>query len=184
MLWPFDLLAATDQINHLHIDVNGNTQEMKSSQAVGLPTRLRNFHTFGCTVYILNARLQGAGGGCPPKWDPRSRLGIYLSHSPSHAGNVALVLNPKKGLILPQFHAVFDDDFSTVPSSRKGEVPDNWKQVVQNSRGKSADGFYDVIKKWFDTQADPSANSPSPTQDNPGPKEALALPLQQNPSPT
>ncbi len=32
-------------------------------------------------------------------WDPHSRLGIYLGHSPYHAGLVALVLNPKTNLM-------------------------------------------------------------------------------------
>ncbi|KAL7447818.1 hypothetical protein ACHAXS_000095, partial [Conticribra weissflogii] len=61
-----------------------------------------------------------------PKWEPRARLGIYVGCSPNHAGNVALVLNPKTGLVSPQFHVVFDDEFTTVPHLRKGTVPPNW----------------------------------------------------------
>ena len=95
---------------------------MKFSSTSGVATRLKNFHTFGCPVYVLDARLQSAGGAGPPKWDARSRLGIYVGHSPLHAGSVALVLNPKTGLVSPQYHVVFDDDFSTVPSLRSGVV--------------------------------------------------------------
>ena len=116
MLWPLALLSAADRLNHLHIDRDGQTPEIKFSGAIGNTTRLKDFHTFGCPCYILDARLQSAGGPGPPKWDPRSRLGIYVGHSPYHAGSVALVLNPKTGLISPQFHVVFDDDFSTVPN--------------------------------------------------------------------
>ena len=160
MLWPFALLAAADRMNHLHIDINGVTPEMKFSQVTGSSTKLKHFHTFGCPVYVLDARLQDSGGGGPPKWDPRARLGIYLGHSPAHAGSVALVLNPKSGLISPQFHVVFDDDFSTVPSLRAGEMPSNWSQLVENSRTKSVDGFYDVTKTWFEGQADPADADP------------------------
>ena len=53
--------------------------------------------------------------------DPRSHLGICLYHSPTHAGNIILVLNPKTGLVFPQFHIVFDNEFSTVSSLHKGE---------------------------------------------------------------
>ena len=60
-----------------------------------------------------------------PKWDPRSRVGIYLGHSPTHAGSVALVLNPKTLYVSPQYHVVFDDHFTTVPSMRDGSIPDN-----------------------------------------------------------
>ena len=67
-------------------------------------------HTFGCPVYILDSKLQSSSIG-PPKWDPRTRLGIYVGRSPYHAGSVALVLNPRTGHVSPQYHLVFDDDF-------------------------------------------------------------------------
>ena len=161
MFWPFALLAAADQINNLRIDSNGYTPQMKFSKVSGQKTRLSNYHTFGCPVYILDARLQSAGGPGPPKWDPRCRLGIYVGHSPSHAGSVALVLNPKSGLISPQFHVVFDDNFSTVPHLRSGTVPDNWKQLVDNSRERNVEGFYDITKTWFEGEADVTADVPT-----------------------
>ncbi|KAL7463725.1 hypothetical protein ACHAXS_009080, partial [Conticribra weissflogii] len=74
---------------------------------------------------LTDSRLQTNPKGVP-KWEPRARLGIYVGQSPHHAGNVALVLNPNTGLISPQFHVVFDDDFSTVPHLRKGTVPPHW----------------------------------------------------------
>ena len=146
MLWPFALLAAADRMNNLHIDLNGKTPEMKFSNAAGTQTRLKNFHAFGCPVYVIDARLQDAGGPGPPKWEPCSRLGIYVGHLPCHAGSVALVLNPKTGLVSPQFHVVFDDNFETVPHLRSGTVPENWSHLVQNNKQQSFDGFYDVTK--------------------------------------
>ena len=166
MMWPFALLAAADRMNNLHIDMDGLTPEMKFSKATGMKTRLNEFHTFGCPVYILDARLQSAGGPGPPKWDPRARLGIYVGHSPIHAGSVALVLNPKTGLVSPQYHVVFDDDFSTVPNLRANTVPENWAQLVKNSCCKSVDGFYDVTKTWFNGISDPSAGTDIPNQSN------------------
>ena len=112
-------------------------------------------------VYILDTRLQCVGGGGPPKWDPRAHLGIYLGNSPSHAGSVALVMNPKTGLVSPQFHLVFDDNFETVPHLRAGTVPDNWSDLVTNSREKSTEGFYDIKKTWFDGEVDITADSPA-----------------------
>ena len=128
-------------MNNLHIDIHGQTPEMKFSNMIGSSTRLSNFHTFGCPVYILDARLQSVGGGGPPKWDPRARLGIYLGHSPSHAGSVALVMNPKTGLVYLQFHLVFDDNFEIVPHLRAGTVPETWSELVTNSKEKSIEGF-------------------------------------------
>ena len=111
MFWPFALVAAADRMKNLHVDMHGQTPEMKFSNTIGLSTRLSHFHTSGCPVYILDARQRSVGGGDPPKWDPRSCLRIYLGHSPSHAGSVAMVMNPKTGLLSPQFHLVFDDNF-------------------------------------------------------------------------
>ena len=71
---------------------------------------MSNFHTFGCPCYVLDHRLQ-YGNGAVPKWEPRARMGIYVGCSPSHASNVALILNPRTGHVSPQFHVVFDDDY-------------------------------------------------------------------------
>ena len=91
-----------------------------------------------------------------------------MGHSPAHAGSVALVLNPKTGLVSPQFHVVFDDDFSTVPSLRSGSVPDNWHQLVRNSREKSTGGFHDVTKIWLTAEHDISAGNTAKVSDATG----------------
>ena len=35
--------------------------------------------------------------------------------------------------VSPQFHVIFDDDFSTVEFINNGEIPSNWKQLVKAS---------------------------------------------------
>ncbi len=67
---------------------------------------------------LLQSGIDGA-----PKWEPRSWLGINGGYSPSRAGSVALVLKPGMGHVLPQFHVVFDDLFTTDPFMEKSEVP-------------------------------------------------------------
>jgi len=156
MLWPYALKAAQDRINQLNIDLNGKTPDMKFSGVASTNLRMRDFHTWGCPCYVLDSRLQTDPKGVP-KWEPRARVGIYLGRSPSHAGNVALVLNPKTGLVSPQYHVVFDDDFTTVPHLRKGTVPSNWKTLVDNSREKNTDEFYNLTKTWFEPESDETA---------------------------
>jgi hypothetical protein len=80
------------------------------------------YHSFGSQCFVLYSRLQLGVGGAP-KWEPQSRLGIYVGHSPPHAGLVALVLNPRTGHVSPQFHVVFYDHFTTVLFMEKNEVP-------------------------------------------------------------
>ena len=57
ILWQFTLRVAVDRMNNLHIDIEGNSPEMKISKVSGGTTRLVNFHTFGCPVYVLDSRV-------------------------------------------------------------------------------------------------------------------------------
>jgi len=78
-------------------------------------SNLKDRHTWGCPVFVLSAESRKLK---ITKWDPRARVGVYLGHSPYHAGSVALVLNPKTLHVSPQYHVYFDDNFSTVPYIR------------------------------------------------------------------
>jgi hypothetical protein len=60
-------------------------------------------------------------------------MGIYVGRSPSHAANVSLILNPRMGHISPQFHIVYDDDFTTVPYLQTTTVPPHWAALVAAS---------------------------------------------------
>ncbi len=100
----------------------------------------------------MDSRLQTNPKGVL-KWEPRARLGIYVGHSSNNAGNVALVLNPKVGLVSPQFYVVFDDEFTMVPHLRKGTVPSNWATLVQHLSKKVTSEFYDLTKTWFDANS-------------------------------
>lgn len=48
-------------------------------------------------------------------------MGIFLAHSPNHASSVPLVLNTSTGLVSPQFHCTYDDDFDTCKRDAKFE---------------------------------------------------------------
>ena len=70
-------------------------------------------------------------------------------------------MNPKTGLVSPQFYLVFDDNFETVPHLRAGTFPENWSDLVTNSREKSTEGFYGITTTWFDGEVDITADSPA-----------------------
>ena len=94
-----------------------------------------------------------------PEWEPQARIGIYVCHFPAHAVSVALVLNPKTGLVSPQYHVVYDDQFSTVHHMRDLTVPPNWAQLVQNSSELVTTEQYALTKTWFEGQDDPTADT-------------------------
>ena len=132
ILWPFALKCAEDKLNHLVHRSDGRTPYETIAGIDSSSINLSNFHTFGSPCYVLDQRLQ-SGSSMIPKWEPRARMGIYVGRSPSHASNVALVLNPRTGHVSPQFHVVFDDDFTTVEYLRKMTVPPHWAELVRSS---------------------------------------------------
>ena len=110
---------------------------------------MKSFHTLFCPVYVLDGRAQSTGGPVPPKWEPRICIGVYLGHSPLHAGSVALVFNPATGRVSPQFHVVFDDTFSTAaPYMNSGTIPPNWHDLVIHSSELATYKDFELEQNW------------------------------------
>ena len=77
-----------------------------------------------------------------PKWKSTARARVYLGHSGSHSGNVALVLSLQMGHVSTQYHVVFYDDFPTVDYTQSGKEPLNWCALVADSSKKVTDEKY------------------------------------------
>ena len=122
-LWPYALNHASYVRRMIPRDGHSKSPEEFFTKAPVRPTT-KFLHPFGCPVYVLHHKLQG--GGRIPKWDERSRVGVYLGHSKQHATSVALILNPKSGFVSPQFHCVFDDQFDSVAND--ANFNDLWAQ--------------------------------------------------------
>ena len=97
MFWPFAMKAMADRHNSLQTNQKGQTPKsiMYNISTTDIP--VKSYHTLFCPVYVLDSRLHNAGSPGPPKWEPRSRIGVYLGHSPFHAESMALVFNPTTG---------------------------------------------------------------------------------------
>ena len=100
----------------------------------------KGFHTFGCPVYVLKEQLQT--NKSLPKFDPRSRTGIFVGHSSAHATNVALILNPETGHISSQYHIIFDDKFETIKANTPTTTLDIWDGLYKQ---KALEGTSDVV---------------------------------------
>jgi hypothetical protein len=95
-------------------------------------------HVFGCPVYVLDPKLQD--GQKIPKWDCKARQGIFVGFSSEHSSTVPLVLNPKTGCISPQYHVIFDDAFTTVPSlTTETELNELFECLFWTAREKFVD---------------------------------------------
>jgi hypothetical protein len=93
---------------------------------------LMDLHVWGCPLYVLDPKIQQ--GKKLPRWEPRSKRGMFLGLSQQHAREVPLVLNLGTGSITTQFHVVFDDLFTTVPSiERDTAPPDHWEELCHEN---------------------------------------------------
>jgi Reverse transcriptase (RNA-dependent DNA polymerase) len=134
-LWPY----AITNVANMHNDVpRMGTKRSRTELFAGVDVRpnLKNHHHFGIPVYVLDNSMQA--GRKIPKWMPRARVGIYLGKSPRHAGNVSLVLNPRTGMVSPQFHMKYDETFETVRGIRE-ESHGTWRQKCGFTREQPRD---------------------------------------------
>ena len=148
MLWPYGVKAAWVRHNRFHMN-DDCLSPLELFSRVETTFDLKLDHTWGCPVYIMDAKLQYCSGGLS-KWEPRVHLGSYLGHSPVHSGSIAMVLNPKTGHVSPQYHIVFDDNFTTVPYMRAGDMPPNWLDLVKRSSELATLEQFDAAKTWFE----------------------------------
>ena len=150
MLWPFALKMTADWLNTF-MENNEGLSPNEVLSGIWAELDSRGFQVFGCPVFVLDHCLQNGIEGIL-KWDPRARVGIYLGESPYHAGNVALVLNPRTGHVSPQYHMVFDDDFNTVPHMLAGTVPQHLEKLVRLSSECATYEYYKISDEWTKPQ--------------------------------
>jgi len=68
---------------------------------------LNNMKPFECSAYVLDPEIHD--GKKIPKW-------IILEMSKQHASTIGLICNLTTGSVNLQYHAVYDELFTTVPS--------------------------------------------------------------------
>jgi len=112
-LWPYALRMANDTYNNAPLAYHEDKKSpLQIASGTNVMINQKHYKTFGCPVYVLNRNLQE--GKPHSKWLKRSRVGIYLGPYPHHNRNIALVLDRDTGLVSPQFHVIFDNEFETV----------------------------------------------------------------------
>ena len=110
------------------------------------PSIIREFHTFGCPVLVLNSQL--SDGKSIPKFDPRVRTCIFVRWSKEHASTVALVLDPKTDHISTKFYVILDNNFETVasPTSLKSDILNIWENIVKTYQKEKKHVTFDLIQ--------------------------------------
>lgn len=148
-LWPFALEYAVYLWNNLpnRESLLAPMEVFSSSKFVSYDF-LNRMHVFGCPVYVLDPKLQD--NKKLPKWSPRCRRGQYLGPSPTHSTTIGRILNLRTGFVSPQYHVVYDDQFSTVSNVGGGEFFDDetvlsrvWDRLVEAGCERIAEQEYD-----------------------------------------
>ena len=134
-LWPMAVNHAVFLYNRIPDPSTGFSPLDIFSRTRWPLKNLTNMHVWGCPVYVLDKRM--IDGKKIPRWKPRSERCMYMGVCPNHSHHVPTVLNIRTGAITSQYHVVFDDWFSTVPSS-PSEIPnfnsDDWKKLFGDSK--------------------------------------------------
>ena len=152
--------SIAERLNSLYIDHQVRTSECIFHGVNVEDIPVKSFHTLFSPIYVLDDRLQNSGGSGPPKWEPRSYIGVYLGHSHFHSGSVALVWNPIICCINPQYHLVFDNEFSTVPYMEAGTIPSNWEHLVKYSPKMATAQDVNLADTWLRVQSNEEASDP------------------------
>jgi hypothetical protein len=136
-LWPYALRKANASINQslppkaisTPINCFSNQKQLVD---------LKHEHPFGCPAYVLDRKMQSGLKG--PKWESRSRVGIYLGNSEFYADTISLILSLSTGLVSPQYHVKHDDTFITLAHHMGNVIPNSQWQLkcgfLEKPRGK------------------------------------------------
>ena len=145
-LWPFAFEHAVYLWNHLPRHDSLLSPAELFSATKDSNNRLQRSHVWGCPVYVLDPKLQD--GKKLPKWNPRSRRGQFLGQSPSHSSTIGLILNGRTGFVSPQYHVIYDDEFTTVPNAERGGLlnldtfdQNSWNRLVASGLERHLDAL-------------------------------------------
>ena len=149
-LWP---MAVTYAI-HVYNDTPNARNLCRADLCTGstVPShRLRDLHTWGCHVHILDPSLQA--GKKLPWWEPQSHRGVFIGLSTFHSSEAPLILNTTTWSNTLQYHMVIDDLYSTVSSiGSNNDPPSDWADLcLDNSFYVPSDTTSDTpfLTRWL-----------------------------------
>ena len=95
-IWPMAVQYSTYVYNILRRSNNISPSDLYFGSTIPRH-KLWNMYVWGCPVYVLCPTLQA--GNKIPRWEPRSKLGIFCGLSTIHSSEVPQVLNLTTGSI-------------------------------------------------------------------------------------
>ena len=96
---------------------------------------------------------------------------------------MAAVLNLRTLHVSPQYHVVFDDEFTTVSFLRTGDIPPHWTKLVQSCNEYATDEAYDLATSWIEDTDTYSDGGPSNEEVSDAPQADISI-ITQSRAPT
>ena len=84
-------------------------------------------------------------------------------------------MNPRTGLVSPQYHLVFDDDHWTVPFISSNDTPPQLFTLVENNSENTPTDDYKLSDEWFEPNINPFSTDIA-TTDYPSSENQLLVP--------
>ena len=98
------------------------------------------------------------------KWKSCSWLGVNIGHSLFHSGNVPVIYNPVTTHISPQYHVVFDDQFTAVGEAAVSVPEDFFSKLFssalweyQSTVAPVSEDLYTFDSYWLPPVPSPSS---------------------------
>ena len=115
------IMCTTNEIMISTPTQDGDKSPQELFSGVNISPKIKHFHTFTCSTSVLDNALQGQ----------HYLPGVYLGSSPNHSRTVHLILNPRTGHVLPQYHVKHNDFFETVNNKNSNfDSPEpTWKRL-------------------------------------------------------
>ena len=88
---------------------------------------------------------------------------------------MAAVLNLRTLHVSPQYHVVFDDEFTTVSFLRTGDIPPHWTRLVQFYNESASDETYDLALSWIEDTDTYPAGGPSNEEVSDAPQADISI---------
>ena len=131
-LWPMAVQHAMFLQNHVPSPTTGLCPHNLFFKTRWSQAKFHDLHVCGCPVYVLDKTL--SDGKKLPRWMPRFHPEFFMGLSPKLS--IPFVLNPGTGAITPQYHAVFNDELTTI-STNEDSMPnlnfDLWAKLFGDS---------------------------------------------------
>lgn len=152
-LWPLAFDYACYIYNRLPKKNGGRSPIEIFSGVVQDKSWTKRARVFGCPSYMMDPKLQDAHK--LPRLQPKSRQGQFLGKSSRHTSDIGLIRNLRTGLISTQFHVIYDDFYTTVPSTgTEDSIPETWELLYKHyyKNAVNDDNRYEVPTlndEWF-----------------------------------